>query len=159
MDKKVEKSEKKDKKLSEKQENLKILSMVVLIGCTIVALVLLCFGAAKIYDMKKRVGTKPVEELSADIESLNAEYEKVEEEKAKEQEENGFSEKYRELNKKSSEIHQEISKATGSRHSLETGVDNPDSLQKILQLVPQIWIGALVFVAGLVGFAVLKAKR
>ena len=156
MDKKVEKPEKKDNTKTRKKVNFKQLSIIVLVGCIIASLVLFCFGAVKIYDLKKRVGNKTVEELSVDIDSLNSEYEKVEEEKLEEREANGFSEKYFELNRKSSELHKQISQATGSRYMIETGVDNPDSLQKILELVPQLWIGAVVLAVGLIGFVVLK---
>jgi hypothetical protein len=73
---------------------------------------------------------------------------------------NGASDKYVELRKKVNELNDETTSLTNSRYMKETGYNNPNSVKKIMELAPTLWIGAIVMVFSIFGIllAVKKSK-
>lgn len=139
--------------------NSKALALPVLIFGIVVSIILICIGAIRIHDLNKQVGTRDLDAINVEIKNKSEEYNTALAEENAEYEANGLSDKYIELNKKSTELSQEITKLTNSRYMKETGYNNPNSLRKILQLAPTIWIGALVLVAAVIAFVVMKSAE
>ena len=139
-----------------KKINKRALALPVLVIGVIIGIGLICFGAMTIHGYYEELGTKSSEEINSELETKSEEYRLSMLEANEEFEKNGTSDKYIELNKKNVELDKEITSLTNSRYMKETGYHNPNSVGKILELAPTIWIGALVVIASAVAFVVLK---
>lgn len=147
-------------RVKKKMQNIKAkdLAWPVLIVGLILGIVVVCFGAAKVYDLNNQLGTKDLDEINTSISELAKEYQEAVVEEHAEYDSNGLSDKYIELNKKSTELSKEITKLTNSRYMRETGYNNPNSIWKILELAPMLWIGAVIATASVFAFAMMRKK-
>ena len=131
-------------------------ALPVLIISIVFGLSLITFGAVRISDLNKQVGTLSETEINDEIAKLAVDFEKVSSEALEEFNTNGMSDKYLELSKQTDEYSTKITELTNSRYMKETGYNNPNSLDKILELAPTLWIGTAVIIAGIVACVILK---
>ncbi|MBP5512126.1 hypothetical protein J6X90_01955 [Candidatus Saccharibacteria bacterium] len=143
-------------KVKKTQVKASFFALPVLIITIIFGLSLITCGAVKISDLNKQVGTLNEEEINDEISKLSVDLNDISTKALAEFDANGMSDEYLELSKQTDELSTKISELTNSRYMKETGYNNPNSLGKVLELAPTIWIGMAVIIAGIVACVVLK---
>lgn len=136
--------------------NYKHLSLLSLLVGVVLGAIFIASGIGKLIGYQNEMGTKTVDELSAEIKTLSEEYKAKKQERDKEFEKNGFSEKYLSLNEEALQIDKEISKATNSRYMKTEGFHNPKNLEEMIAEAPEILVGVVVILIGIIIFFVLR---
>jgi hypothetical protein len=149
-----------DKKSRERTRNIdyKKTAIVALVVGLIFGISLCVYSGYQLYEYRKELGNRTVEELNEDANSAVDEYLEIEKEKIAELEANGYSDKYIELNNKSARALMKQTSANHSLYMIDTGYHNPRNLWELLITQPLLFVGIFMCGAGVVSFFVLKNK-
>lgn len=156
MDKSVDVKNSEKETRKKKTIDFKALSIVSLVLGLVIGVVLIAFGTGKLIGYQNEMGIKTVDELSKEIRDLTEKYSDKEDERDEEFESNGFSEKYTQLDNEADAIDEEITKLTNSRYMREEGWHNPRNIGEAVSDAPEIVVGAVVMIIGVIGFFVLQ---
>jgi CHASE3 domain sensor protein len=140
--------------------NKKSLTLFALIVCVVFGIALIAQGVYTINCRYAELGTKSSEEINTELGTKAEEYRQAILDANEEFQKNGASDKYVELRKKVNELNDETTSLTNSRYMKETGYNNPNSVKKIMELAPTLWIGTIIIVFSIFGIllAVKKSK-